>query len=645
MNTKIVTLSLNAHQPDDDLSLYTSKNDRNQKHLVVLAEILKAQEQHKKIVKTITNELEDSFLNSQISETEKTLEDALQKVNFSISELIKHTKKEWLLSSHVIIAGINLSNAEISFAKIGKTVAYLAQQKNITPITEENPDGDINPVKPFANLYSGTLPENAAMLFLTENILNYVSLEKIRSLAVDLPAIEFRDALEELLKKAPKSNPFGAFIIKNESSTLGTAEKTTSQKLHIQTVSKKTHSINGQKERSMEIEHEKELDQPFPVQSNRHTGSLIRPKLLKIITISIIVVVSVLVFNFFNKPDTAPLPFRAEPTPPTDPDLLAEVNAKFIQAQSYLVLDQKDQAALLLAEIQETLKTAPVDTDAKKQQRESFERKVATQFLLIDGVSLTKGKVHTDFLDITPASLILKEGTVYSFNAIDSSVYRAPQAGGAAPLKIQITADKVGSMEKILDHTGEGILFYDSSDGLMRLHLEKSILAPIVWERTWKGAPKAADIYQNKLYVITGDAKLLKYTRSITGYTQEGNWLASEVPAQLLAGTVSMAIDGTVWVLKENGEIIKLFKGKQVPFAYTIEPPLKKPVKIFTDLYLAYLYLLDTQTRRVVILNKEGKLINQLTAEELSVPSDMAVDEKSKKIYLLDGSKIFEIGF
>jgi DNA-binding beta-propeller fold protein YncE len=179
----------------------------------------------------------------------------------------------------------------------------------------------------------------------------------------------------------------------------------------------------------------------------------------------------------------------------------------------------------------------------------------------------------------------------------------------------------------------------------MQLQLEKSVLSPIVWERTWKGAPKAADIYQNKLYVITSDAKLFKYTQSITGYTQEGNWLAPDLPSQLLAGTISMAIDGNVWVLKEGGEIIKLFKGKQAPFAYIITPPLQKPIKIFTDLDVAYLYLLDSKTRRVVILSKDGKLINQLTAEEFSSPSDMAVDEKNKKIYLLDGNKTFEIGF
>ena len=166
--------------------------------------------------------------------------------------------------------------------------------------------------------------------------------------------------------------------------------------------------------------------------------------------------------------------------------------------------------------------------------------------------------------------------------------------------------------------------------------LSNSYEISLEWIRSFTGSVHAANVYQNKLYVISQDNRLLRYAQSITGFTQETEWLKSPSPS-LLENSVDMAIDSAIWVLKSNGEILMLFKGESQAFTTTIHPPIKKPIALFTDLDLLNLYVLDAGTNRVVIIKKEdGSITSQLTAQEFSEVSDFAVDEAKKKIYYYD---------
>ncbi|MEK7091190.1 MAG: hypothetical protein AAB887_01625, partial [Patescibacteria group bacterium] len=64
---------------------------------------------------------------------------------------------------------------------------------------------------------------------------------------------------------------------------------------------------------------------------------------------------------------------------------------------------------------------------------------------------------------------------------------------------------------------------------------------------------------------------------------------------------------------------------------------------IYTDDETEKLYVLDATDGRVVVLAKTGEYQNQYTNDEMKGATGLVVDEKAGKIYLLVGSKVYEI--
>lgn len=107
---------------------------------------------------------------------------------------------------------------------------------------------------------------------------------------------------------------------------------------------------------------------------------------------------------------------------------------------------------------------------------------------------------------------------------------------------------------------------------------------------------------------------------------------------------VSLSVDGNVYVLNESGQIQKFLLGKKQEFPeLSLYPPLSKPKTIFTDKDTANIYILDPAGKRLVVISKDGQLINQYTSEKFDNLVDFIVLEKDKKAYFLNGDKVYVI--
>ncbi|PIS04629.1 MAG: hypothetical protein COT81_05540 [Candidatus Buchananbacteria bacterium CG10_big_fil_rev_8_21_14_0_10_42_9] len=163
-------------------------------------------------------------------------------------------------------------------------------------------------------------------------------------------------------------------------------------------------------------------------------------------------------------------------------------------------------------------------------------------------------------------------------------------------------------------------------------------------QRNWNNSTAVDDIeiYNNTLYHLSKTENQI-YRSSVTGngYGTPQAWITNQVN---IDGAVSLAIDGFIYVLKTDGKIIKLLRGGLSDYSNgTIDPPIERAVQIWTEETSDYLYLLAAQTRRVIVMDKEGSLIIQYHSDAFDDLKDLVVDEAAKQIYILNGSKIFGI--
>lgn len=150
-------------------------------------------------------------------------------------------------------------------------------------------------------------------------------------------------------------------------------------------------------------------------------------------------------------------------------------------------------------------------------------------------------------------------------------------------------------------------------------------------------------IYNSNLYLLDKTNNTIwRYTEGEQGFGTGQKWLKETSVS--LSFSVSMAIDGSVWVLNGDGKILKLTQGRLDAFGVAgLDKPFSSPAVIFTDENTQNLYILDKGNQRVVVLAKSGEYQAQYSWPGISGITDMAVLEAEKKILLLGGSKIYEI--
>ena len=152
----------------------------------------------------------------------------------------------------------------------------------------------------------------------------------------------------------------------------------------------------------------------------------------------------------------------------------------------------------------------------------------------------------------------------------------------------------------------------------------------------------SATVYNRRLYSIdTKNNQIYRHDSILTGFAQGKEWVKDGTN---IRDGVDIAIDGDVWVLKDNGQIMKFATGASQPFAVQgLDPALGKGGKLWTYTDVNNLYVLDPTNKRLVILEKDGKLKKQITAPEFDNLGDMVIDEPNQTAFLVNGSKLYKI--
>lgn len=151
-------------------------------------------------------------------------------------------------------------------------------------------------------------------------------------------------------------------------------------------------------------------------------------------------------------------------------------------------------------------------------------------------------------------------------------------------------------------------------------------------------------VYNRKLYTVdANNNQIYKHVLTQTGFDKGAVWLKD---ATDIKDAISITVDGDMFVLKQNGELFKLTGGLKQDFALSgVDPRLDKPTIVWTYNNVNNIYILEPTNKRIVVTDKNGKLIAQYTANEWKTPSGMIVDEAGKKVYVLDENKVFRFTF
>lgn len=324
-------------------------------------------------------------------------------------------------------------------------------------------------------------------------------------------------------------------------------------------------------------------------------------------------------------------------------DLLQQAQAKQEEGKALLELNPSKARELLLAaqgliqQVEPSGVTNPAVIEFK-QELESLLVQVLREHQVVPGVyfdlELIKAGASGYDLGLSGEQAIIVDrgkAAVYSLGIEDKK--SAILAGGQ---EFEGANQIASSLSKAFILTAKGVMEVDVATKKQRLAVQV--------DDEWG---EIADLctFGGNLYLLDKEGMIWKYSASEEGFGTKRRWLTSGEQTRFF-DVVSMAIDGAIWVLKSDGTILKYVQGVQNAFGIAgLDKPFSDPAALYTDSEQEHLYLLDQGNSRVVVLAKSGEYeVSYFWQQGLEEVDNLVVSEEKGKIWLLGGSKIYEIG-
>ncbi|MEA2098027.1 MAG: hypothetical protein U9P70_03060 [Patescibacteria group bacterium] len=209
-------------------------------------------------------------------------------------------------------------------------------------------------------------------------------------------------------------------------------------------------------------------------------------------------------------------------------------------------------------------------------------------------------------------------------------------------IKIKDNAN-LSSASTSMEKTKE-IIFATDSNKMGIFDISKETFSTIEIELP-ENISKLKDLsaYSNFLYLLDSN-QIYKYKKLTNSFASGKTWFEKE--NENIEDVISMAIDGSIYLLNSNGLIDKFNRGRKV-IGFSTESPselISSSSEIYTKPEFEYLYITDSAKNRIVLFNKiSGELLGQYISNKFDNLKNIIVDEKNKKIYILNGDKIFEV--
>ncbi|MBP7961714.1 MAG: hypothetical protein KA003_07065 [Caldilineaceae bacterium] len=191
------------------------------------------------------------------------------------------------------------------------------------------------------------------------------------------------------------------------------------------------------------------------------------------------------------------------------------------------------------------------------------------------------------------------------------------------------------------------LLILDRNNHVFRYNrVDGASLLTFAGQNEWQVPMQLAVYGDGWVYMADqGSQQIYKYEPSGNGYEAPPTlWFAPGSTVNL-TGLRTMRIDGDVWLLYENGQILRYFGGEQVAFALEnnvgqVEDP-RELIVTSTRLYLA-----DAAGARVLVYSREnGSYLHQFQAADASLLRGLRsvfVDEGTGKIFLLTQAGLYQ---
>ena len=657
-----------------------------------------------KIKNTILFELLENSKTTGAKSQVDSFEQVVKNINNNLAELAAKGEHEWIGKLNSII-GL-LSGNEIIFSQTGNISGYLFRANKISHITEKPLEKDeLLPQKTFLSLINGEVSQNDKVIIANSKLYSHISLDRLRQ---TLTTFKYLDAIDEIAKNLRKTKikDVNAIVFEfngqdgNEENQVETKPNIIilddipeSKLLHYSKVAYRgaisgakhagrgaklavswwqknvqpkivngVKSINKKKKSVTEANrssNEKFSGLPKINYFNRENKArnrkakdffanlvywfreLLAEKNRKFLYIGLIILLLGIGFIKIqiNSRDNLGVAKQAESL-----ESLNSARNLFSQAIDDLGLNREGGKEKLIES--KTLAQKATESAAIKDEATNLLDQIQSKLDEINSAVRLTRSAEANYTITGEQPIIYAVGAdIYSFSKNgDISKYDTRKKSSDSLASIGQSDGKIIS----ITYSDSANLFYLYTDAkkVVVFDLATNSIEDLGLEENsqWENA-SAISIFSTNIYLLDPESgQIWKHLKTGDQYSAGTKYLSTNLTVK----SISLAIDGDVYVLNEDGSVLKI-RRSVVDTAFSIagtptpENQINSPMKIFTDVDTTTIFVFDKAENRVIEYSKTGQYKRQFVADKEIEISDFAVNEKMQKIWLLSGNNIYEL--
>ncbi len=590
------------------------------------------------IAETIFDSARKIFFSDLEKNPYERFEDALKEVNSQINSFKDETVSKFIGNLHVVI-GVVVGD-ELHLSQTGDAEAYLIRKRYCSVITEGLSDPNSTSDETFSNIASGNLEPGDFVIFATTRLLRYISKSDFINTLKPQDLVDSLNDLKDALTPEILSKIGMIGMVFHE----GLSELTDSERKGVReyledekpTLAKRRKFKPNRMSGKVKGVGDKAVHYLNTTLKRMTSREMTKDKILALLIIVIILLTGVIWFvknNTVNQREIERLD-----------EVLVQVQEQ-INTASLRGVSNKDAASQILA-----------DAEAKAVEvlNSGYHRSKASELLgliqeektELDNITyLTEPKVLADLTtkreNISALGLIPYERSIFVFEY--NALYEILLDKIEDPFTIddnEVVIDGAGDDDndmlifltksgKVITYSNGQFQFMDTEDG----QFHKAV---------------AVSSYNGRMYLLDNREKQIwRYNKKREGYAVAESYITE---GEYGANFIDLAIDGFIYVITDDGSLIRFDRGVPTDIDIKKAPldPIESPTKIYTELDLNKIFVLEPSKNRVIMLDKDlqgdGAVYNsQFVYDSLGDIRDIYFDKDSNRLYLLDSQKLYEV--
>jgi hypothetical protein len=212
------------------------------------------------------------------------------------------------------------------------------------------------------------------------------------------------------------------------------------------------------------------------------------------------------------------------------------------------------------------------------------------------------------------------------------------QIGGLHDI-VWLEADEAWSSDALLILTSDNqLLQYNLSWGLSWVPLDTGLARVNI---------RLLEPYKGRLYALDPEqSQVWRIPASGDGFGPPEGYFPAGTPD--LSTAIDMTIDGSVYILLEDGRILKFLGGEEQPYQLGDLPEsLIHPVALASegDAEDGALYVADAGAQSIVAVTKDGEFIHQIKAEgdALAGLEALTIEKRNRTLFALAGGRLYAV--